>query len=162
VADEALTDLLVAELSQQEQVEILERRQLQMVLGELSLTALIDDAWRQTRPGKLLGVDAFAWVRLRGDRAVLEAIAAGRFKKLTPSAVFALVVNISSQGDPEMTPYLKALADEILSPPADWDDSRTSALSNLKANPHYLLATDLIARLRTQPDAPFEYPFDNR
>jgi tetratricopeptide (TPR) repeat protein len=70
--DEALTDLLLVELSQQPQVEVLERRQLQMVLGELSLTALVDDAWRQTRLGRLLGVDAFVWIRLRDDQAVLE------------------------------------------------------------------------------------------
>ncbi|HUT10600.1 MAG TPA: hypothetical protein VMY42_08890 [Thermoguttaceae bacterium] len=75
-ADEALTDLLIVELSQQEGVEALERRQLQIVLGELSLGALGDDAWRQTRLGRLLGVDAFVWIRLRGDRAVLEVVEA--------------------------------------------------------------------------------------
>jgi tetratricopeptide (TPR) repeat protein len=75
-ADEALTDLLLVELSRQPQIEVLERRQLQMVLGELSLGALADDAWRQTRLGKLLGVDAFVWIRLRDDQAVLEVVEA--------------------------------------------------------------------------------------
>ncbi len=75
-ADEGLTDLLIVELSQQPQVEVLERRQLQMVLGELSLSALADDAWRQTRLAKLLGVDAFVWIRLRGDQAVLQVVEA--------------------------------------------------------------------------------------
>lgn len=74
--DEGLTDLLVVELSQQGQVEVLERQQLQMVLGELSLTALADDAWRQTRLGKLLGVDAFVWIRLRDDQALLQVVEA--------------------------------------------------------------------------------------
>ena len=81
-ADEALTDLLIVELSQQEHVEVLERRQLQMVLGELSLSALADDAWRQTRLGRLLGVDAFVWIRLRGDQAVLQVVEAAKRRSI--------------------------------------------------------------------------------
>jgi len=74
--DEALTDLLIVELSGQQDVQTLERRQLQMVLGELSLAALADDAWRQTRLGYLLGLDAFVWVTMRDGHSVTEVVEA--------------------------------------------------------------------------------------
>lgn len=105
-ADEALTDLLLVELSQQPQVEVLERRQLQMVLGELSLTALADDAWRQTRLGRLLGVDAFVWIRFRKDRAVLQVVEAA-----TGRGIAALEAQV--EGD-DLIAVLKALAQQAV------------------------------------------------
>ncbi|MHC4176979.1 MAG: hypothetical protein ACYSWU_05710, partial [Planctomycetota bacterium] len=104
--DEALTDLLVVELSQQEQVEVLERRQLQMVLGELSLIALADDAWRQTRLAKLLGVDAFVWIRLRDDQAVLHVVEAATGR--------GIAVRQTQVGSDDLIGTLKSLAQQAV------------------------------------------------
>ena len=49
--DEALSDLWSAELSRQQDVEVLARRELQLVLGEQSLAAAMDDSYRQSRLG---------------------------------------------------------------------------------------------------------------
>ena len=74
--DEMLTDFLIVELSREGQAELLDRRDMQLILGELSLSGVVDDAYRQVRLGNLLGVDVFIWVRIRGRNAVLEVVEA--------------------------------------------------------------------------------------
>ena len=100
--DDALTDLLMAELSGQEQVQVLARQQLRLVLGERALTATMDDAARQGSLGRLLGVDVFAWVHVTDDGATVEVVEAATGRGL---ATFQEAMNPK---DPQ--PALKFLA----------------------------------------------------
>lgn len=141
--NESLTDLLLVELARQNRVEVLERRQLQIVLGELSLAALIDDAWRQTRLGRLLGVDAFVWIRLHDDRATLEVVEAATGRGMaarqeaiehgetlrTLKSLGGFAVRAARQGPPAIrvdTPTL-ALAEPIVASADENAHDRTEA-----------------------------------
>ncbi len=100
--DDALTDLLMAELSGQVQVQVLARQQLRLVLDERALTAMMDDAARQRSLGRLLGVDVFAWVHVTADGATVEVVEAATGRGL---ATFHAAMDPK---DPQ--PALKSLA----------------------------------------------------
>lgn len=86
--DTGLTDLWLATLSKQPTLKVLERADIRFILGELSLAGVNDDAARQVRLGRLLGVEYFAWIRAADEQALLEVVeaATGRGIKVVPMA----------------------------------------------------------------------------
>lgn len=122
--DTGLTDVLLAELSKQSGVNILDRSAMKLVFGELSIANLSDDALNQVRLGKILGVDYFAWVKLSDNLAVLEVVEAAtgrgvvvksfRFEqgKLSDAwpAIAAESVRAARQGAPPISAKMPSLA----------------------------------------------------
>jgi hypothetical protein len=122
--DTGLTDVLLAELSKQSGVNILDRSAMKLVFGELTIANLSDDALNQVRLGKILGVDYFAWVKLSDNLAVLEVVeaATGRGVVVKPfrfeqgklsntwPAIAAEAVRAARQGAPPISAKMPSLA----------------------------------------------------
>ena len=103
--DEALSDLLLVELSQQGGIELVERQQLELILDEQALVLLSEDAARQVRLGHLLSVDVFVWVKLVAGRARMEVVEAA-----TGRGLAARELKLGAEGLEPLLPTIAAEA----------------------------------------------------
>ncbi|MBU4286200.1 MAG: penicillin-binding protein activator LpoB, partial [Verrucomicrobia bacterium] len=111
-ADNALTDLWLAELSRQSIIEVLDRSAMQTLLGELSLSGVNDDSTRQVRLGRLLGVEYFVWIQALDEQAIMEVVEAA-----TGRGLAAIPVHYAKGHFPEMLPNLAKQAAEAVNGP---------------------------------------------
>ena len=81
--DLGLTDLWLTTLSKQPALKVLDRADMRVILGELSLAGTGEDSARQVRLGRLLGVEYFAWLKVTDDQALMEVVEAATGRGIT-------------------------------------------------------------------------------
>lgn len=81
--DGALTDLLLSELAQREDVSVVERASIDVLLKEQTLQAVAGDSLQQVRLGQMLGVGYFIWVQQRQELVLVDIVEASTGRGVT-------------------------------------------------------------------------------
>ena len=72
----SMTDLLLTELSQNTNIVVVERQDIDFLLKEMEMKDLYNNAMKQVSLGNFLGVDSFLWVIIENNLAMVDIVEA--------------------------------------------------------------------------------------